>query len=113
MYIDGNWATAEGVFEVTNPANGDVIGSVPDGSRADAARAIDAAAKAVPYAAGLGIVAADGAPLITLRGLRVQAAGQAARPAERGMRLTAVDDLPEPVAAQQPPGAAAPNASSS
>ena len=53
MYIDGNWATADGVLEVTNPANGEVIGSVPDGGREDAARAIDAAAKAFPSWSGL------------------------------------------------------------
>ena len=53
MYIDGNWATADGVLEVTNPANGEVISSVPDGGREDAARAIEAAAKAFPSWSGL------------------------------------------------------------
>ncbi len=53
MYIDGNWATADRVLEVTNPANGEVIGSVPDGGREEAARAIEAAAKAFPAWSGL------------------------------------------------------------
>ena len=53
MYIKGEWATANGVLEVTNPANGEVIGTVPDGSREDAARAIEAAAKAFPAWSGL------------------------------------------------------------
>lgn len=45
MFINGNWVTAEGgnSFPSYNPANGEVIESVPDGGQADAARAIDAA----------------------------------------------------------------------
>ncbi len=48
MYIGGAWRAAlgGGAFEVTNPFNGAVIGSAPDGGRADAAAAIDAAAAA-------------------------------------------------------------------
>ena len=53
MYIDGNWATEGRVLEVSNPANGEVIGSVSDGGREDAARAIDAAAKAFSAWSGL------------------------------------------------------------
>jgi succinate-semialdehyde dehydrogenase/glutarate-semialdehyde dehydrogenase len=54
MYIDGEWrgALGGGVFEVTNPYNGAVIGSVPDGGQADASAAIDAAARAFPGWAG-------------------------------------------------------------
>ena len=48
MYINGVWENPDKVLEVTNPANGEVIGSVPDGGREDAARAIDAVAKAFP-----------------------------------------------------------------
>ena len=29
MYINGAWETADKVLEVTNPANGEVIGTVP------------------------------------------------------------------------------------
>ena len=36
------------MFEVTNPANGDVIQEIPDGGREEAARAIDAAYEAFP-----------------------------------------------------------------
>jgi succinate-semialdehyde dehydrogenase/glutarate-semialdehyde dehydrogenase len=50
MFIAGKWEGAAGGrrFDVTNPANGDVITDVADGRRADAARAIDAAAEAFP-----------------------------------------------------------------
>ncbi len=45
MYINGEWADAANgrVFDVTNPANGEVIGQVPAGGAADADRAITAA----------------------------------------------------------------------
>lgn len=46
MFINGKWETGAAVFEVYNPATGEVAGSVPDGTRADAARAIDAAGRA-------------------------------------------------------------------
>jgi succinate-semialdehyde dehydrogenase/glutarate-semialdehyde dehydrogenase len=50
LYIDGKWAPAcgGGVFEVTNPATGDVIGQVADADAADAEQAIAAAAAAFP-----------------------------------------------------------------
>ena len=37
MFINGQWVDAidGGTFAVTNPATGDVIGSVPDGGAAD------------------------------------------------------------------------------
>ena len=45
MFIDGRWCEAASgrSFEVTNPATGEVIGSMPDGDGTDAVRAIDAA----------------------------------------------------------------------
>ena len=48
MLINGNWADAnEGTtFDVINPANGEVVGQVPDGDAATAKAAIDAAATA-------------------------------------------------------------------
>ncbi len=48
MFINGEWVNALGgnVFEVTNPATGEVIGEVPDGDEADAVAAIEAAAAA-------------------------------------------------------------------
>lgn len=48
MYIDGDWTDAlDGkAFDVTNPADGKVIGRVPDGSAVDAARAVAAADEA-------------------------------------------------------------------
>ncbi|MFN3607034.1 MAG: aldehyde dehydrogenase family protein, partial [Cypionkella sp.] len=44
-YIAGAWVDAAGgaTFAVTNPARGDVIAHVPDLTRADAKRAIEAA----------------------------------------------------------------------
>lgn len=48
MYINGHWTDAIGgaTFEVTNPATGDIIGSMPDGGSFDAEAAIEAAASA-------------------------------------------------------------------
>jgi len=45
MYINGEWVDAQSgaTFEVTNPATGEVLGQMPDGSAADATLAIDAA----------------------------------------------------------------------
>jgi len=50
MYINGEWldAVSGQTFEVTNPATGEVIGSVPDGGAADAEAAIAAAEAAFP-----------------------------------------------------------------
>ena len=54
MYIDGEWRASlgGGEFKVTNPYNGDVIGTAPDGGQVDAAVAIDVAARAFPGWAG-------------------------------------------------------------
>ena len=48
-YIDGQWVDADdgGVFEVTNPANGEVIATVARGGTAESRRAIEAADKAM------------------------------------------------------------------
>ena len=45
MYINGEWvdATSGRTFEVTNPATGEVIGTMPDGEASDAEAAIAAA----------------------------------------------------------------------
>ena len=50
MYINGEWveAASGGRFEVFNPATGALIGTMPNGGRADAERAIAAAATALP-----------------------------------------------------------------
>lgn len=47
-YMDGEWRDADSgaCFEVTDPSNGAVIGSVPDMGQAETRRAIDAAQKA-------------------------------------------------------------------
>ncbi|MBT7952523.1 MAG: NAD-dependent succinate-semialdehyde dehydrogenase [Gammaproteobacteria bacterium] len=48
MYINGEWIKSDKTFSVFNPANGEQIAEVTDGSKADAARAIDIAADAFP-----------------------------------------------------------------
>ncbi|MEM9811179.1 MAG: NAD-dependent succinate-semialdehyde dehydrogenase [Pseudomonadota bacterium] len=47
-FVGGNWMRADSgaVFDVTNPARGDVVATVPDMGRGEAARAIDAAYEA-------------------------------------------------------------------
>jgi succinate-semialdehyde dehydrogenase/glutarate-semialdehyde dehydrogenase len=49
LLIGGSWVEAETAerFDVTNPATGEVVGSVPNGSEADVRAAIDAAADAL------------------------------------------------------------------
>ena len=48
MLIGGEWVPSESgaVFDATSPSTGEVLGSVPEGTRADAQRAIDAASAA-------------------------------------------------------------------
>ena len=50
MFINGEWceALSGNVFQVTNPATGEVIGEMPDGGAADAEAAIEAASAAFP-----------------------------------------------------------------
>lgn len=50
MYIDGQWiaATDGASFNISNPANGDLIGTIPNGGRDDAEHAVAAAARAFP-----------------------------------------------------------------
>ena len=48
MFINGDWIQSDSTFAVYNPANGEEIGQVTDGSRDDAKRAIDAAQAAMP-----------------------------------------------------------------
>ncbi|MDI3324382.1 NAD-dependent succinate-semialdehyde dehydrogenase [Pontibacterium granulatum] len=48
MFINGEWIQSDKTFAVYNPANGEEIGQVTDGTRNDAKRAIDAAQAAMP-----------------------------------------------------------------
>jgi len=48
MLINGEWLTDRPTFTVFNPATGEEIGQVADGTEQDAARAIDAASAALP-----------------------------------------------------------------
>jgi len=49
-YVDGAWIDADGggTLDVTNPATGEVIGTVPKLGVAETRRAIEAAAQAFP-----------------------------------------------------------------
>jgi len=49
-YVDGKWldADSKGTLEVTNPADGAVIGTIPAFGAAETRRAIEAANKALP-----------------------------------------------------------------
>jgi len=55
LYIDGKWTEADSkrTFVVTNPANGEKIAEVADGSQSDAAKAVDAADRAFKKWSGL------------------------------------------------------------
>jgi len=55
MWIGEAWVDAEAgtTFDATSPSTGEVIGTVPEGSRADAQRAIEAANRAAPGWAAL------------------------------------------------------------
>jgi acyl-CoA reductase-like NAD-dependent aldehyde dehydrogenase len=55
MFVGGTWVDSESgkVFEATSPSTGAVIGTVPEGTREDARRAIGAANEAWPAWAGL------------------------------------------------------------
>ena len=48
MLINGEWLTDAPTFPVFNPATGEEIGQVADGTERDATRAIDAASAALP-----------------------------------------------------------------
>ncbi len=47
-YIDGRWVTGAATIPVDNPADGEIIGTVPRLGRAETRQAIDAAAAALP-----------------------------------------------------------------
>ena len=54
MLIDGVWTDAEdgAEFEATSPSTGEVVGTVAEGTRGDAQRAIEAANRAAPGVGG-------------------------------------------------------------
>ena len=55
MYLAGGWAdgTSGARMEATSPATGEIIGSVPEGTREDVRRAVAAASDAAPGWAAL------------------------------------------------------------
>src|SRR5437868_564492 len=56
MFVDGDWVDSEdgGTFEAISPATGEVIATLPKGTRADAARAVESAHRARSAMAALG-----------------------------------------------------------
>ena len=52
-YIEGEWVTTDGSFDVTDPATGEVVGTAADAGPAEARAAVAAAAKAFPGWAAL------------------------------------------------------------
>jgi acyl-CoA reductase-like NAD-dependent aldehyde dehydrogenase len=48
MFVDGEWVAAARTFDDLNPSDGSVWARVPDGTRTEAARAIEAAHRAFP-----------------------------------------------------------------
>jgi acyl-CoA reductase-like NAD-dependent aldehyde dehydrogenase len=52
LLIDGTWETPDAALDVTDPADGTLVGSIGWGTGADARRAADAAARALPGWAG-------------------------------------------------------------
>src|SRR6184192_2654878 len=56
MFVGGRWVDSESgeTFEAISPATGEVIATLPKGTRADAARAVEAAHRARAAMAGLG-----------------------------------------------------------
>lgn len=70
LLINGQWVDADNgkTIEVTNPANGDVIGTIPWAGAAETLKAIDAAHKAFPAWAAL-LAAERSAKLHALAGL--------------------------------------------
>src|SRR5438874_5186847 len=55
MFVDGQWVPSESgaVFDATSPSTGEVIGTVPEGTREDAQRAVEAASHAFRAWSGL------------------------------------------------------------
>src|SRR5438105_7999720 len=55
MYVDGQWSNgdASGIIEVENPANEEIIATIPAGTENDARRALQAAKRAQPEWAAL------------------------------------------------------------
>jgi betaine-aldehyde dehydrogenase len=66
LYIGGDWVEPAGtdVLTVLNPANGEVVGSTPEGTSADMDRAVEAARSALTTGDWVGMPAADRAAIM-------------------------------------------------
>jgi acyl-CoA reductase-like NAD-dependent aldehyde dehydrogenase len=101
LYINGEWLPSEGgqALEVVNPATGEVIGTVPNGTVADADRAVDASCAAFP--------AWSAAPVSTrAEALRALAEGLAGRAEE--IATTVTQEVGTPIERSRPWQAAQP-----
>lgn len=101
LYINGEWLPSEGgqALEVANPATGKMIGTVPNGTVADADRAVDAACAAFP--------AWSAAPVSTrAEALRALAEGLADRAEE--IATTVTREVGTPIERSRPWQAAQP-----
>jgi aldehyde dehydrogenase (NAD+) len=101
LYINGEWLPSEGgqALEVVNPATGEVIGTVPNGTVADADRAVHASCAAFP--------AWSAAPVSTrAEALRALAEGLAGRAEE--IATTVTQEVGTPIERSRPWQAAQP-----
>jgi succinate-semialdehyde dehydrogenase/glutarate-semialdehyde dehydrogenase len=93
MFVDGSWGPSRSgeTYEATSPATGEVIGSVAQGDREDAKRAIEAAGRATEAWAGL--TAFD-------RAARMHAVGDAIEARRDELARTLTLDQGKPLAAE-------------
>ena len=93
MFVDGSWGPSRSgeTYEATSPATGEVIGTVAQGDREDAKRAIDAAGRAAEAWAGL--TAFD-------RAARMHAVGDAIEARRDELARTLTLDQGKPLAAE-------------
>jgi len=93
MFVDGSWGPSRSgeTYEAISPATGEVIGTVPQGDREDARRAIDAAGRAADAWAGLTVFD---------RAARMHAVGDAIEAHRDELARTLTLDQGKPLAAE-------------
>ena len=103
MFIAGEWVGSESgsTFEATSPSTGEVIGTLPEGTRGDVRRAVDAARDA--FAAWSGLTAFDRARAMrrvaeAIDGRRDEMARTLALDQGKSLRAEAFDEVEELIA---------------
>jgi succinate-semialdehyde dehydrogenase/glutarate-semialdehyde dehydrogenase len=103
MFIAGEWVGSESgsTFEATSPSTGEVIGTLPEGTRGDVRRAVDAARDA--FAAWSGLTAFDRARAMrrvaeAIDGQRDEMARTLALDQGKPLRAEAFDEVEELIA---------------